>query len=461
MTGGDPAKGPDERFRHLFAVLQGAQEAGDARPSGPGVAAEAIDAAARRPIEAEGFGEAFFHRTGHGIGLEGHEEPYIIAGNDEPLRPGMAFSVEPGIYLVGRVRRADRGHRRVRAGRPDRAQRGAARAVRRRRLRAGRTRVRLRVRQPAVSSSDGSRPMRPASANRDLMTTHRAQPQRPAHRRDPNAPARIAADEPPPSRPAASPAPAAAVDGPRRVTGVSPGHARRPTAPPHAPPPAAAPRRAPQRARVRAAARPGRRAAAIGRPTQARRRGPGAARPPATGGQRRPARPAAGHGRTGRPSDPLSAAPPIAGPADRQRRLRRRLDADERRREPVERPVHRAAAAPVHQEPPVRADARAPAPVRHRRRRRRRDARPARPGLGLRRPADREGGLLGELLKAGEIGYELSLDPRTPIVIGVYPMRPSPRLTVRPVPARRAADGAPTRRPPRRYDRGSAESRSR
>ena len=69
--------------------------------SGPGIAAEAVDAAARRPIEAEGYGDAFFHRTGHGIGLEGHEDPYIIAGNAEPLREGMAFSVEPGIYLVG------------------------------------------------------------------------------------------------------------------------------------------------------------------------------------------------------------------------------------------------------------------------------------------------------------------------------------------------------------------------
>jgi Xaa-Pro aminopeptidase len=99
VTGGDPAKGPDERFRHLFAVLQGAQAAATAAVR-PGIAAEAVDAAARRPIEAEGYGEAFFHRTGHGIGLEGHEEPYIIAGNTEPLQPGMAFSVEPGIYLV-------------------------------------------------------------------------------------------------------------------------------------------------------------------------------------------------------------------------------------------------------------------------------------------------------------------------------------------------------------------------
>lgn len=100
VTGGDPAKGPDERFRHLFGVLNAAQAA-SRRAVRPGVTPESIDAAARRPIEAEGFGDAFFHRTGHGIGLEGHEDPYVIAGNAEPLREGMAFSVEPGIYLVG------------------------------------------------------------------------------------------------------------------------------------------------------------------------------------------------------------------------------------------------------------------------------------------------------------------------------------------------------------------------
>jgi Xaa-Pro aminopeptidase len=102
VTGGDPANGPDERFRHLYGVLQAAQAAAT-RAIRPGITAEAIDAAARRPIEAEGYGEAFFHRTGHGIGLEGHEEPYIVSGNNEPLREGMAFSVEPGIYLVGDV----------------------------------------------------------------------------------------------------------------------------------------------------------------------------------------------------------------------------------------------------------------------------------------------------------------------------------------------------------------------
>jgi Xaa-Pro aminopeptidase len=100
VTGGDPAAGPDERFHHLFAVLHGAQEAAT-RAVRPGVACSAVDAAARTRIEGEGYGEAFFHRTGHGIGLDGHEDPYLVAGNDLPLRPGMAFSVEPGVYFPG------------------------------------------------------------------------------------------------------------------------------------------------------------------------------------------------------------------------------------------------------------------------------------------------------------------------------------------------------------------------
>lgn len=66
------------------------------------MSAEAVDTAAREPITAAGYGEAFLHRTGHGIGLDGHEEPYLVAGNDRPLAAGMAFSVEPGIYLAGR-----------------------------------------------------------------------------------------------------------------------------------------------------------------------------------------------------------------------------------------------------------------------------------------------------------------------------------------------------------------------
>ena len=61
-----------------------------------------MDATARRIISEAGFGDRFIHRTGHGIGVETHEEPYIVAGNSKPLMPGNAFSIEPGIYLPGR-----------------------------------------------------------------------------------------------------------------------------------------------------------------------------------------------------------------------------------------------------------------------------------------------------------------------------------------------------------------------
>jgi Xaa-Pro aminopeptidase len=84
-----------------YAVLQQAQAAAVAAVR-PGVTAQDIDVAAREVIAGAGFGEFFIHRTGHGIGLDVHEEPYIIAGNALPLEPGMAFSVEPGIYQPGR-----------------------------------------------------------------------------------------------------------------------------------------------------------------------------------------------------------------------------------------------------------------------------------------------------------------------------------------------------------------------
>ena len=84
-----------------YGVLQAAQRAATEAVR-PGVTAEAIDAAARTVIAAAGWGEYFIHRTGHGIGLDTHEAPYIVEGNDLPLVPGMAFSVEPGIYLAGR-----------------------------------------------------------------------------------------------------------------------------------------------------------------------------------------------------------------------------------------------------------------------------------------------------------------------------------------------------------------------
>ena len=90
-----------EHYARLHAVLELAQRAAvDA--VAPGVTAESIDAAARSIITEAGYGDAFIHRTGHGIGVEEHEEPWIVSGNQEPLRPGMAFSVEPGIYLPGR-----------------------------------------------------------------------------------------------------------------------------------------------------------------------------------------------------------------------------------------------------------------------------------------------------------------------------------------------------------------------
>jgi Xaa-Pro aminopeptidase len=92
---------PGADVAEWYAVLQEAQRASTAAVR-PGVTAEAVDAAARDVIAAAGWGEYFIHRTGHGIGLDTHEAPYIVAGNDLPLEPGMAFSVEPGIYLPGR-----------------------------------------------------------------------------------------------------------------------------------------------------------------------------------------------------------------------------------------------------------------------------------------------------------------------------------------------------------------------
>jgi Xaa-Pro aminopeptidase len=88
---------PPAEFAAYYQVLKDAQEAACAAVR-PGVTAEAVDAAAREPIAAAGYGDFFVHRTGHGIGLETHEDPYIVSGNQEILQPGHAFSVEPGIY---------------------------------------------------------------------------------------------------------------------------------------------------------------------------------------------------------------------------------------------------------------------------------------------------------------------------------------------------------------------------
>jgi Xaa-Pro aminopeptidase len=98
VVGGEPSA----EVREWYGLLQAAQAAATAAVR-PGVRAEDVDAAARELIAGAGRGEQFIHRTGHGIGLDTHEPPYIVAGNDLPLTPGMAFSVEPGIYLAGRA----------------------------------------------------------------------------------------------------------------------------------------------------------------------------------------------------------------------------------------------------------------------------------------------------------------------------------------------------------------------
>jgi Xaa-Pro aminopeptidase len=92
---------PPPELVDLYSVLQEAQEEA-VQAARAGAACEEVDATARRVISGAGYGEYFVHRTGHGIGLEEHEDPYLVAGNGERLRPGHAFSVEPGIYLPGR-----------------------------------------------------------------------------------------------------------------------------------------------------------------------------------------------------------------------------------------------------------------------------------------------------------------------------------------------------------------------
>jgi Xaa-Pro aminopeptidase len=92
---------PPAGFAELYTVLEEAQAAAVAAAR-VGVPCQEVDATARRIIAEAGYGEAFIHRTGHGIGLEEHEDPYIVGGNTAALTAGHAFSVEPGIYLAGR-----------------------------------------------------------------------------------------------------------------------------------------------------------------------------------------------------------------------------------------------------------------------------------------------------------------------------------------------------------------------
>ncbi|HEX7471566.1 MAG TPA: Xaa-Pro peptidase family protein [Candidatus Limnocylindrales bacterium] len=100
VTGADRSLGPSAAFLAAFAVLRRAQAAATAAVR-PGVTAESIDAAARDIIAEAGYGDLFIHRTGHGIGLEAHEDPYIVSGSRLSLAAGMAFSIEPGIYREG------------------------------------------------------------------------------------------------------------------------------------------------------------------------------------------------------------------------------------------------------------------------------------------------------------------------------------------------------------------------
>jgi len=91
----------EPELRHIAEIVEQANAAGRAA-AGPGVPARTVDEAARSVIEDAGYGEYFTHRTGHGLGLEVHEPPFIRGDNEQILQPGMTFTVEPGIYLPGR-----------------------------------------------------------------------------------------------------------------------------------------------------------------------------------------------------------------------------------------------------------------------------------------------------------------------------------------------------------------------
>ncbi len=92
---------PPEGYVEIHAIVEAAVEAA-MQAARPGALASAVDAAARGVIEAAGYGAYFTHRTGHGMGVEVHEPPYVTASSDSVLREGMVFSIEPGIYLPGR-----------------------------------------------------------------------------------------------------------------------------------------------------------------------------------------------------------------------------------------------------------------------------------------------------------------------------------------------------------------------
>jgi Xaa-Pro aminopeptidase len=90
-----------EEVRRVYDVVRAAQQAAF-DTAAAGITGEQVDLAARGVIDVAGYGERFIHRTGHGIGLDVHEDPYLVVGNHRPLEPGNCFSIEPGIYLEGR-----------------------------------------------------------------------------------------------------------------------------------------------------------------------------------------------------------------------------------------------------------------------------------------------------------------------------------------------------------------------
>lgn len=94
-------KAPDDDFERAYSVVLEAQQAAF-ETIRPGVECQEVDRAARRVIESHGYGEYFIHRVGHGIGMTGHEDPYLVEGNRETLQPGMVVSDEPGAYIPGK-----------------------------------------------------------------------------------------------------------------------------------------------------------------------------------------------------------------------------------------------------------------------------------------------------------------------------------------------------------------------
>jgi Xaa-Pro aminopeptidase len=101
VAGPDGSSPPDPEFVRIYELVQRANEAATAAVR-PGARCADLDGIARTVIADGGYGSAFLHRLGHGIGLETHEEPYLVAGSPDTLAPGVAFSIEPGIYLADR-----------------------------------------------------------------------------------------------------------------------------------------------------------------------------------------------------------------------------------------------------------------------------------------------------------------------------------------------------------------------